>query len=455
VLGLLEVHIDGSGEASARFVNSARPQVQVGTQAVVDPATAGIGFAQQAVSFIDDQTVTPRRRYVTTTFGLTNTGAGSYSNLTLWATNVPGNLGGTSITSMKKADGTDVASAATVARTFEPGQGVRGTGAGVALNPDLADLQLFTAGEAISTGIQAASVYPGESATVLQYGYVARNLTGGRAVGPGASGACSSSVCRGQVTLAFSFPWAGTVRAAQPYAFSLYFYVTNETTARVSQSFSEQNTAGNKAFFDRAETLSGVVGSTVQAATLEGTNLSVANNVRVCPWRVATSPDLYLGPTTCSTPPAGPTVATVSMTGLPAAIPDASGGVPGTLTMTFTVSGIGVVRDLNLSLNITHTYRRDLVVTIRSPRGETTTLVTSVGGGADNFNVTFDDEATNDVAVVCAQIAACTGRAKPQGPLSVFDNLLVNLNGTWALTIQDVASGDVGTLNSAALTFTY
>ncbi|HET7506365.1 MAG TPA: proprotein convertase P-domain-containing protein [Kofleriaceae bacterium] len=110
-----------------------------------------------------------------------------------------------------------------------------------------------------------------------------------------------------------------------------------------------------------------------------------------------------------------------SATDVPIAIPDnnATG-----ITSNNAVVGNGTVATLALSLNITHTFRGDLVVTLISPGGTQFVVSNRAGGSADNIVLT--DQA----------ITAFNGQPAA---------------GTWKLKVQDLASIDVGTLNSWSL----
>ena len=114
---------------------------------------------------------------------------------------------------------------------------------------------------------------------------------------------------------------------------------------------------------------------------------------------------------------------------------------------------VGTIVDLNVTLNITHPYDGDLTVSLTAPDGTTTvTLFSNVGGSGDNFSwTTLDDEGWN-VIDDPANTAPFGGFFQLQGGalLSTFDGL--DPNGTWTLTVQDGAGGDVGTLDNWSLT---
>jgi len=130
---------------------------------------------------------------------------------------------------------------------------------------------------------------------------------------------------------------------------------------------------------------------------------------------------------------------TVSSTDVPKSILDYT-----TTTSTLLVSGAGGLTDVNVTLNIMHTWDSDLDVYLTSPSGTVVELFTDVGSSGDNFvNTTFDDEAATSIV---AGTAPFTGSYRPEGLLAGFDG--EDPNGTWTLSVTDDAGGDQGTLNS-------
>jgi subtilisin family serine protease len=128
----------------------------------------------------------------------------------------------------------------------------------------------------------------------------------------------------------------------------------------------------------------------------------------------------------------------------PLTLPDFS-----TRTSTITVGQGFTITDLDVRINITHTWDSDLRITLRGPDGTVITLVNRRGGSGDNFNNTrFSDEASLSIANGFAPFA---GAYRPENPLSSFDSK--NAAGAWSLTIQDLAFFDSGRLNSWSLTF--
>ena len=122
-----------------------------------------------------------------------------------------------------------------------------------------------------------------------------------------------------------------------------------------------------------------------------------------------------------------------------------------TTTDTITIVDAGFVSDLNLHLDITHTWIGDLDISVTSPAG-TTVLVfdeDQVNGNADDFtNTVFDDEGANP-AISGTGAAPYTGSWEPENPLSAFDG--ESITGVWTLTILDNFNNDGGTLDSWSL----
>lgn len=100
------------------------------------------------------------------------------------------------------------------------------------------------------------------------------------------------------------------------------------------------------------------------------------------------------------------------------------------------------ISDVNILLDVTHTYPQDLVIQVVHPDDTTLSSVWARNcAGNDNFNVTLSD---GSPAFTC--VANMTGTFSPANPLSVFNGL--NGNGTWSLYTADFYNGDVGSINS-------
>ncbi|MCP4247908.1 MAG: hypothetical protein GY778_12740 [bacterium] len=105
-----------------------------------------------------------------------------------------------------------------------------------------------------------------------------------------------------------------------------------------------------------------------------------------------------------------------------------------TTTSTITVPDDFCIGDLDVEVDISHTYIGDLIVALQSPTGTQVTLHNRSGGTAEDIVTTYDD-ATNP----------------PEGPGLLADFNLSPAAGTWTLTVSDNAGADQGTLNSWSL----
>ncbi len=125
----------------------------------------------------------------------------------------------------------------------------------------------------------------------------------------------------------------------------------------------------------------------------------------------------------------------------------------------FTISDTTVIDDLEVTLDVSHTYVGDLVIVLGHLSEETGTTVTlidrpgvpasSLGCSGDDIDVTLDDEAPAAAEDACGNRPAITGRLRPNEPLAMFDG--ESIGGGWTLRIADRASADVGTLNGWSL----
>ena len=118
---------------------------------------------------------------------------------------------------------------------------------------------------------------------------------------------------------------------------------------------------------------------------------------------------------------------TMSISGddeLPMDIPDndAEG-----IDLTFATPGwmSGTIIDMHLGVNIEHTYRGDLILTLTSPLGTAVTLHDSSGGADDNLQTVYDF--ATDPA---------------EGTMDDFNG--EEVAGTWTLNVVDDGVGDTG-----------
>ncbi|MDO1501936.1 thrombospondin type 3 repeat-containing protein [Winogradskyella maritima] len=126
------------------------------------------------------------------------------------------------------------------------------------------------------------------------------------------------------------------------------------------------------------------------------------------------------------------------------AIPD---GDPEGVTTTVLITEATVINDVNLTLNITHTWVSDLIIRLTSPSGTTVELVNGIGGSGDNFtNTVLDDDADDPIA---GEAAPFTGTFQPLNPLAAFNG--EGGGGEWTIFISDNVGFDTGTLDDFSL----
>jgi predicted outer membrane repeat protein len=135
------------------------------------------------------------------------------------------------------------------------------------------------------------------------------------------------------------------------------------------------------------------------------------------------------------TPPS--TCAVYPSTDTPLALLD-----PGTVTSTLTVSDVFTITDVNITLNISHSYDSDVTIDLIRDGHVVGTLLFGLGGDGDNFsNTILDDEAATSI---WDGVAPFTGRFQPMQALNVLDG--GPSNGEWGLAVSDSMAPDSGTL---------
>ena len=119
-----------------------------------------------------------------------------------------------------------------------------------------------------------------------------------------------------------------------------------------------------------------------------------------------------------------------------------------------------LITDLNVGLEIDHTFVGDLVITSRNVFTNTAVTIldrpgrTTSGNGcsSDDILVVLDDLAALAAELACAlNPPAIGGTLSPNNPLSVFNGQ--DGFGQWRLNVSDRAGEDVGVLKSWTLDF--
>ena len=122
-----------------------------------------------------------------------------------------------------------------------------------------------------------------------------------------------------------------------------------------------------------------------------------------------------------------------------------------TVTMPIDVSGMaGGLVDIDVKLNIKHTWNEDLQVTLISPSGTRVELFDAVGGDSNNFkNTVLDDDAATRIE---------DGRAPFRGTFLPMEDLNAlngeDANGRWTLEVTDHFDLDGGRINKVELKVT-
>jgi uncharacterized delta-60 repeat protein len=304
-LGLLEVRIEGIGQgstgtASAKFVEPSSLHTGLSAKvATVIPvngsgAVNDLQFYQSKVGVLDDDL--SNTRFVSSQFVLINRTTTTFQNLTLYAVNIPGTtIGGTGIGSMIDGSGASITDPSK-ARAFQPTHAMRSRNLGTEVHANAADVQWFKSNEINNTnpaslGVQQQAIAQGiipNTATVLEYGFVATNPSSGRNISArDQATTCIITACVGQITLAYKFPKVN-LRPSNPWAFKLYYVIANETVGSISQSLEEQP----------ANTVAGGRDQTAfsQVRSLAGSNRLGDDKLNpLCRVRMAVAPDAFLG----------------------------------------------------------------------------------------------------------------------------------------------------------------
>ncbi len=99
------------------------------------------------------------------------------------------------------------------------------------------------------------------------------------------------------------------------------------------------------------------------------------------------------------------------------------------------------ISDINVNLEVNHTFLEDLIITLISPSGTRVALVSNTCGSLNNINAVFDDDAS---PIVCSGNPAIMGSVSPLGSLASLNG--ESILGEWILEIKDTAASDGGDL---------
>ncbi|RZJ36474.1 MAG: T9SS type A sorting domain-containing protein [Flavobacterium sp.] len=189
-----------------------------------------------------------------------------------------------------------------------------------------------------------------------------------------------------------------------------------------------------------APIFSGTVSGTTYAITglSEGTTYywSVRPANASCSGEFSTPASFQTGQIACDTMASANVPMTISATGAP------------TINSTLVIADGVTISDVNITMNVSHTWINDLTATLISPSGTQVQLFAAPcsSDAINNIIATFDD---SGVPVVCGNNPGIGGTVQPIQPLSAFVGQ--NSAGTWTLRIADAYNQDGGALNSWSL----
>ena len=124
-------------------------------------------------------------------------------------------------------------------------------------------------------------------------------------------------------------------------------------------------------------------------------------------------------------------------------------GPPNSVASSIDVHGLDgeVIKDVQVRLNIDHTWTGDLLIDLVNPAGQRVRLVDRRGGGGDDFeNTVFAADATVSIRNA---LPPFEGTFQAEGDLTELRNRPAN--GTWTLEVNDRAYQDGGTINEWGL----
>lgn len=124
-----------------------------------------------------------------------------------------------------------------------------------------------------------------------------------------------------------------------------------------------------------------------------------------------------------------------------------------TTTDTIVVPDMGTIADVDVFLDVTHTYTGDLdIQLLADDLGLSNDLSLDNCGGSNDVWAFFNDEGNGPADATCVDPFGIEGNVFPDAPLSVYDG--GESSGSWTLSITDDAGGDTGTFNEWCLYLT-
>jgi hypothetical protein len=229
-LGPLEVKFD------LGTTNTLPQAIARDTKSLTYLPDTSVAFTRQVSKVVLDDAIT-NRRYVTTVYEFTNQTTATFKNLTFyaynWASNATPTIGGTAFRGIQNSSLQPLTNPL-IAQSIRPEQGVVQSNDSVVTDPSNAHMQAFRPSEAQAVkiaGLAASQLTAADD--ILEYGFVATNLTGGRSIPAGGTG---------RIAFATSFP-IPTLATDAPFKYSIIVQPTDESVARVTRGFEETTAA--------------------------------------------------------------------------------------------------------------------------------------------------------------------------------------------------------------------
>jgi hypothetical protein len=206
-------------------------------------------FAFKPLSYSDIDDVTGGYRYLTMTFEVSALSGVAVENLSLQAINLPSSLAGTAISDLRAfPDATNPLGAAiteaVVAQNMFPTHGTQ-LGTKPEPAPNSSDFQGFSSADSqsLETAAKTANLL-GANDHLLEYGFVARNINGGR----GINGTSKNYISVGvklprKYTFALFPSCPNPAGCLKPYTFKINFLVHSSPTLRVTRGLGETTSA--------------------------------------------------------------------------------------------------------------------------------------------------------------------------------------------------------------------
>ncbi len=219
------------GTVELSFDPATRGKAKVSTRAALPDNAASF----TASSFSDFAFNPSNTRYLSATFNVTNNSGADFDNLTLYAYNQAGNsLGGTAIKNLVNFGGGAITADAAAQSLLPTHAMTLATSTTLAVDANRADFQAFKPSEVSSLQNQALGLGVVLAAdNLLEYGFVARNASGGRSIPNGGTGT---------ITVSYRVPESSFTNSSNPYRFVANFVLSNESVSRVTRGLDDTTT---------------------------------------------------------------------------------------------------------------------------------------------------------------------------------------------------------------------